>query len=204
MEIKMLKIDSVVQDPKNKRLHNDTQYIALRESIQRFGQQIPIVVDESKTIIKGNCTWQVMKELGHKTIFVHISVLCGKEAELFSISDNRIAEMSEWDYEQLSIAMQNDPNMSDELLKLGWTNQQLSPLRIATWKPEAIDKLEAPPKDKFLESSIFLDFDGKAMEHIADAVARFREMHPSGEQKDDAYCVGKICAHYSKLPREYA
>ena len=204
MKIEKVKIDSVSQDPKNIRLHNDTQYLALRESLQRFGQQIPIVVDSTGKILKGNCTWQVCKELGWTHIYIHKTTLEGKEGELFSIADNRIAELSEWDYEQLAISLQSDTDMSDQLLRLGWTDQLLAPLRIATFKPDTIDKLEKPKKDKYLEPSIFLDFNGEQMASIADAVARYRDLHPSGEDKDDAYCVGKICALYAKLPREVA
>lgn len=202
MQIKTVKIESVFQDPKNKRLHNDVQYLALRESLQRFGQQIPIVVDVHNKIIKGNGTWQVAKELGWDKIVVHVTTLTGTEADMFSITDNRIAEMSEWDYEQLSIAMQENGDMSDQLLKLGWTDQMLKPLRIAKWEPEKLESLEPPPKNQFLEPSIFLDFDGDAMAHIAAAVSHYRAHHPSAEQQPDAYCVGKICAKYAKLPKE--
>jgi ParB-like chromosome segregation protein Spo0J len=204
MKIEKVKIDSVHQDPNNKRLHNDAQYLALRESLHRFGQQIPIVVDSEGKILKGNGTWQICKELGWTHIHIHRSSLDGKEGELFAIADNRIAELSEWDYEQLAISLQNDSDMSDQLLKLGWTDQLLAPLRIATFKPDDIDKLERPKKDQFIEPSIFLDFNGKHMQTIAEAVAKYRDNHPSGEDEDDAYCVGKICDLYVKLPRELA
>lgn len=204
MKIEQVKIDSVQQDPRNKRLHNDTQYIALRESLSRFGQQIPIVVDEGNKILKGNCTWQVAKELGWKKIFVHRSTLTGKDGELFSITDNRIGELSEWDYEQLGLAMQNDADMSDQLLKLGWTDQLLKPLRIAKWEPDKLEKLEAPPKDQFLNSSVFLDVDEKGMVHVAAAVAYYREMHPSMADKEDGYCVSMICKVYASLPKEWS
>lgn len=204
MKIEKVDIDSVVQDPKNKRLHNDAQYIALRESLQRFGQQIPIVVDGENKILKGNCTWQVAKELGWKDIFIHRTTLAGKEGDLFAIADNRTGELSEWDYEQLSIAMQADGDMSDQLLKFGWTEELLKPLKIAQWQPDEIDKLEPPPKEKFLEPSVFLDVDQYGMTHVAAAVAYYRDMHPSAAGKEDGYCVGMICRLYSKLPKEMA
>lgn len=202
MKIEKVKIDSVQQDPNNKRLRTDENYIALRESLKRFGQQIPIVVQKGGIIVKGNGTWLAAKELGWKDIWIHKTGLEGTEAELFSIADNRIAELSEWDYEQLSIAMQQTDGMAEQLMTLGWTEQLLAPLRIAEWKPDQIEKLEPPPKDKFLEPSVFLDFNGEDMANIAAGVARWREMHPGSAQTEDAKCVGRICAWYSKQKAE--
>lgn len=202
MNFEKVNIDTVSQDPKNKRLRTDENYMALRESLRRFDQQIPIVVQKDGVIVKGNGTWLAAKELGWKEIWVHRTGLEGVEAELFSIADNRIAELSEWDYEQLSIAMQQTDGMAEQLITLGWTEQLLAPLRIAEWKADDIEKLEPPPKDKFLEPSVFLDFDGDDMAHIAAGVSRWREMHPGSAQAEDAKCVAKICAWYSKQKAE--
>lgn len=202
MKIEKVKIDYVRQDPKNKRLHTDENYLALRESLKQFGQQIPIVVGLDKQIVKGNGTWQAARELGWDYIFVHWTDLQGKDAELFAIADNRIAELSEWDYEQLSISMQADPNMADQLLRFGWTEQTLAPLKIAKWNPDKLEDLELPPSPPNLEPCVFLDFDGDDMAKITDGIHKWRTMHPGAEGKSDARCVSALCAWYAKQPKE--
>ena len=159
------------------------------------------MVDKDQTIIKGNGTWQAALELGWEHIWIHRTGLIGKEAELFAIADNRIAELSEWDYEQLSMAIQSDEGMADNLLKLGWSEQLLAPLRIAQWKPDEIEKLELPPPPPHLEPCVFLDLNDKDMEKIAAGVAYWRSTHPSAAEQSDAHCVGAICAWYAKQPK---
>ena len=202
MKLEKVAIGSLTQDLKNKRLHTDENYLALRESLKQFGQQIPIVVDAARQIVKGNGTWQAARELGWEEIWVHWTALAGKEAELFAIADNRIAELSEWDYEQLSISMQQDPDMADQLLRFGWTEQTLAPLRIAKWNPDKLEKLELPPSPPNIEPCIFLDFDGNDMAKIAEGVHRWRAMHPGADGKSDAWCVASLCAWYAKQPKE--
>lgn len=200
MKIQKVAIDSVHQDLNNKRLRTDENYQALRESLSRFGQQIPIVVREDRTIVKGNGTWQVAVELGWSEIWVHLTGLDGKEADLYAIADNRIAELSEWDYEQLSIAMQSDEGLAKELTTLGWTEQLLAPLRIAVWKPEEIEKLELPPTKPHLEPCLFYDFDVKDMSVTAAAVARWRDKHPGAEGQSDVDCLAELCKWYVSRP----
>ena len=201
MQIEEVPIDSVTPDPSNKRLRTDENYKALLESLRRFGQQIPIVVREDSVIIKGNGTHLAAVELGWKTIFIHRTGLQDSEADLYAIADNRIAELSEWNYEQLSVAMQSDDKLAEQLMTLGWTDQLLAPLRIAVWKPADIEKLELPPADPFLEPSLFLDFTDKDMPFMAAATARWREEHPASEGKSDNECLVGLCKWYTGRPK---
>ena len=201
MQIEQVKIDSVIQDPNNKRLRTDENYLALRESLRRFGQQIPIVVREDNVIVKGNGTHLAATELGWETIWIHRTGLVGKDADLYAIADNRIAELSEWDYEQLSMAMQSDDTLAKELTTLGWTDQLLAPLRIAVWKPMDVEKLELPPPDQNLEPVLFYDFTDSDMAVVAAAVARWREKHPAAEGKPDQQCLTDLCRWYTGRPK---
>jgi len=203
MQIEQVELNSVQLDPNNKRLRTDENYMALRESLKRFGQQIPIVVREDNTIVKGNGTWLVAKELGWETIWIHRTVLNGREADLYAVADNRIAELSEWDYEQLSIAMQSDATLADELQTLGWTKQLLAPLRIAEWKPDVpIEKLELPPPDPFLEPSLFPEIPESAMPVFAEAMAKWRLNHPSAADQDDNACLLALLKWYIRAKEE--
>lgn len=201
MQIESVPITSVTQDPNNKRLRTDENYIALRESLRRFGQQIPIVVREDNVIVKGNGTHLAATELGWETIFIHRTGLTGKEAELYAIADNRIAELSEWDYEQLSMAMQSDAAMADQLITLGWTKDLLAPLRIAAWTPVDLNKLELPPPEPHMEPSLFYDFDTSDMASVADAVARYRTQHTTSDGKSDQECLVGLCKWYVSRPK---
>lgn len=89
-------IEGVFPDPNNARKHNDKNLTAIMESLKRFGQQKPIVVDVDNIIRSGNGTVQAAKELGWKKILVQRSKLSGSEAAAFAIADNRTSELGEW------------------------------------------------------------------------------------------------------------
>lgn len=201
MKIEKVAIGALQQDPNNKRLRTDENYAALLESLRRFGQQIPIVVRKDRTIIKGNGTWLAGKELGWKDIWVHWSGLKDGEADLYAIADNRIAELSEWDYEQLSIAMQSNEGLAAELTTLGWTEQLLAPLRIAVWKADEIEKLEVPATPPHLEPVLFYDFTDADMIVVAGAVARWRDKHPGSTKLSNQECLTALCAWYTNRPK---
>ena len=201
MQIEKVTINSVVQDPNNKRLRTDENYLALRESLRRFGQQIPIVVRQDNVIVKGNGTHLAATELGWEEIWIHRTGLQGGEADLYAIADNRIAELSEWDYEQLSMAMQSNEGLAAELTTLGWTEQLLAPLRIAVWKADEIEKLEVPATPPHLEPVLFYDFTDADMGVVGGAVARWRDKHPGSTKSSDQECLVALCAWYTNRPK---
>ena len=202
MQFEQVLIGAVVRDQNNKRLRTDENYLALRESLRRFGQQIPIVVRHDNVIVKGNGTHLAATELGWETIWIHRTGLKGKDADLYAIADNRIAELSEWDYEQLSMAMQSDDKLAEQLVTLGWTEQLLAPLKIAVWTPLPVDKLELPPPDPHLEPVLFYDFTGADMAVVAEAVAWWRNRHPGSKGKTDVECLVDLCRWYVGRPKE--
>jgi len=95
--IENISIDSVHPIQDNARLHDRRNLEAIKSSLQRFGQQKPIVVGPDGSIIAGNGTWTAAKALGWTEISVIRSNLVGPEATAYAIADNRTAELAEWD-----------------------------------------------------------------------------------------------------------
>jgi len=97
-------------DPANVRLHSSRNIDAIKASLQRFGQQKPIVVDADNVIRAGNGTYQAANDLGWDEISVVRSELVGPEMTAFAIADNRTAELAEWDEEALAKTIQALPS----------------------------------------------------------------------------------------------
>jgi ParB-like chromosome segregation protein Spo0J len=97
MKIETVPIDSLKPDPKNPRLHGPRNVEAIKASLQRFGQQKPIVVDAAGVIRAGNGTWSAGKALGWKTIEIVRTALAGDEAVAYGVADNKAPELAEWD-----------------------------------------------------------------------------------------------------------
>ncbi|HEX4124251.1 MAG TPA: ParB N-terminal domain-containing protein [Tepidisphaeraceae bacterium] len=130
MTIETLPIDQVHADPANARRHPQRNLDAIMNSLARFGQQKPIVIDERNICRAGNGTLAAAKALGWKTINIVRTQLAGTEATAFGIADNRTAELAEWDTDVLKQFLA-DPNIGDlsftpdELKALGAVEENL-------------------------------------------------------------------------------
>lgn len=125
MRVEHVRIDSLTEDPENVRLHSKANIDAIKTSLSRFGQQKPIVTTIDGVVIAGNGTLRAARLLGWERIAIVRSTLVGNDATAFAITDNRSAEIAEWDWTELSKTMgelmEDGVSMSD----LGWTAGEL-------------------------------------------------------------------------------
>lgn len=102
------KLDTLKLDPKNARAHPEESIVAIKASLERFGQQKPIVITEKGVVITGNGMLQAASELGWKTIDVRVTDITDPAEQVaFAIADNRTAELSEWDAKTLTSMLNN-------------------------------------------------------------------------------------------------
>lgn len=151
MKTELVKIETLVFDPANARKHGEKNLAAIKSSLQRFGQQKPIVVDANGVVRAGNGTLAAAKALGWKEIAIVRSPLSGSEATAYAIADNRSAELAEWDDDVLSqtlAALQ----IEDEKLfaATGWIDQELNAMT------EAYARAQSPAESSAKE----IDVDG--------------------------------------------
>jgi len=97
MKIVSRKIADLKNDPANARKHSARNIKAIKDSLEVFGQQKPIVVDSRGVIIAGNGTYQAASELEWTEINVVETKLDPAHAQAFGIADNRTSELAEWD-----------------------------------------------------------------------------------------------------------
>ena len=148
--IEMAQVESLHPDPANVRRHSPRNIAAIKASLQRFGQQKPIVVDAQGVIRAGNGAFETARQLGWRRIQVIRTDLSGPDAIAYAIADNRSAELAEWDppalAEQiaaLEAPLQAAAGFADDELKtlLDAVEQRrpdlpLASLRVAPWQPE--------------------------------------------------------------------
>ena len=127
MEIRSIKIADLVNDPANARKHNERNILAIRASLQRFGQQKPIVVDSSNVVRAGNGTLEAARTLGWDAIEAVVSDLKGSEATAYAIADNRTAELAEWDDEVLQATLEG-LQLEGMLDYVGFSDDELAAL----------------------------------------------------------------------------
>ena len=87
LKIEYVSIESLVVNEKNPRKWNDEQKKSLTESIKRFGNIDPIIVnshpDRKNVVVGGHFRFEVCKELGYKNMpVVFVNLTSEKESEL--------------------------------------------------------------------------------------------------------------------------
>ena len=105
MKVEMRKTDDVKPYESNPRV-NDKAVDAVAASIREFGWRVPIVVDEAGVIIAGHTRLLAARKLGLKEVPVHVAVgLTPEKAKAYRLADNKLHELSEWDYDLLPIEL---------------------------------------------------------------------------------------------------
>lgn len=119
--IELIEISKLIIDPKNVRLHGEANMSAIKESLQAFGQQKPILIQDDNTIIAGNGTVAAATELGWQKVSAIRTSLKGEEAMAYAIADNRTAELAEWDMDALAQQLGFLKGCEGDLVKAsGW------------------------------------------------------------------------------------
>jgi len=151
MKTELVKIDALVFDPANARKHGEKNLAAIKSSLQRFGQQKPIVVDANGVVRAGNGTLAAAKALGWKEIAIVRSPLSGSEATAYAIADNRTSELAEWDDDVLSQTLAALQIEDEELaLASGFDAKEID----ALLSPDEVkeDEVPEPPVDPITKS----------------------------------------------------
>lgn len=121
LKIEYVSIDSLKVNDKNPRKWSEEQKAQLKESIKRFGNVDPIIVnsheDRKNIIVGGHFRMEACKELGYKNMpVVFVNLTPEKEAEL-NLRLNR--NQGEFDLEMLA---EFDSSM---LLDIGFTSEDI-------------------------------------------------------------------------------
>jgi len=103
MEILTAYLDLLEDDPANPRAHPRENVDAIKASLGRFGQVLPILVRDSDCrIVAGNGTVAAMRELGWTECKVAIYDGDDAECRALSIALNRTAELADWHEDNLA------------------------------------------------------------------------------------------------------
>ena len=106
--LQMIDIALIIASNKSLRKHYRKQLQKIINAIKKFGFTNPLLVDKQLRLLAGELRLLAAKELGMKQIPVIIlEDLTEEEAEAIRILDNRIAEDSEWNYENLKEVIGN-------------------------------------------------------------------------------------------------
>jgi hypothetical protein len=126
MKIVTKNIGELTLDPKNARKHDGINIDSIAASLDKFGQQKPIVVNKAGVILAGNGTYQAAVKLGWTEITVAQvpDNWDAKTQAAYAIADNRTAELATWDNPILLEALTDLPD--DLLAATGFNSDSIA------------------------------------------------------------------------------
>jgi DNA modification methylase len=120
-KVTFLPISDLTTNPRNARTHSPRQIQEIARSIERFGFNNPVLIDECNQIIAGHGRVEAAKLLGRERVpTLRIGHLSDQDKRAFILADNRLAEKAGWDPEILAIELQGliELNFDVELIGL--------------------------------------------------------------------------------------
>ena len=101
MQIVYKDINDIQMYDNNPRKNSDAvQYVM--NSINNFGFKVPIIIDKNNMIVCGHTRYKAARRLKMATVpCIMADDLDEDQIRAFRLADNKVAEMSTWDYDRL-------------------------------------------------------------------------------------------------------
>lgn len=142
-------LDTLKVYEKELKKHPKAQIQRLAKIIDKYGFLVPIVIDGEHNIISGNGRYFAAKQLKLREVpTIDASHLSEEEKRAFSIADNKIAECSEWNIQNLVVEIKD--LISQDVLDfepdlIGFTSIEIDNLLFTPMiEEEKQDKEESP------------------------------------------------------------
>jgi hypothetical protein len=120
--------DSLKPYERNSRKHSDAQIKLIAASITAHGWTKPIIV-RGDTIAAGHGAWEAAKLLGMADVpVIDRADMTDAQFRQYVVADNRIGELSEWDWDVLGVELDELRDLGADLDAIGITPEDLSRL----------------------------------------------------------------------------
>src|SRR5574340_270787 len=122
-------VDDLVPYARNSRTHDDGQVAQIAGSVREFGFTNPILIDEDGGIIAGHGRVMAARKLGLAEVpTITLAGLTEAQRRAYVIADNKLALNAGWDFEMLSVELDELRDAEFDMDLLGFTSQELNEL----------------------------------------------------------------------------
>jgi DNA modification methylase len=138
MQIKQVKVESLIPYARNSRTHSDAQVAQIAASIKEFGWTNPILVDGTNGIIAGHGRLLAARKLGYTDVpVIELENMTESQKKAYVIADNQLAMNAGWDTSMLTLELGDLKEAGFSLDILGFDPKELDNLL----EPEQVDGL---------------------------------------------------------------
>lgn len=102
MQIELIDINLIKEYENNVKIHTDEQIEQIIVSIQKYGNNDPVAIDENNTIIEGHGRFLALKRLGYTTIpVIKLGHLTDEQKREYILIHNKLTMNTGFDMERL-------------------------------------------------------------------------------------------------------
>lgn len=115
MKIEKLNIAEITEYENNAKLHPREQIEQIKKSIQEFGNNDPIAIDENNVIIEGHGRYKALQELGYDEVeVIRLSHMSEEQKRAYILAHNKLTMNSGFDIELLNSELESIVNIDME------------------------------------------------------------------------------------------
>jgi ParB-like chromosome segregation protein Spo0J len=150
-EYKLVKLADLREFPNNPRTHSAEQITEIVLSIQQFGFNNPILIDETNTILAGHGRYFAAKKLKLKDLpCVIVGGLTDEQKLAYVIADNKLALNADWDYETLCFELDGLRDAGFDITLTGFKDWEIDSL----FNPDSSDEKPKKSENKGTRKSV--------------------------------------------------
>lgn len=116
MQIEKININEIKIYEKNAKVHDPNQVEQIKKSIEKFGNNDPIAIDENNVIIEGHGRFLALKQLNFSEIeVIRLSHLTSEQKKAYILAHNKLTMNTGFDFDILNEELKaiQDINMCD-------------------------------------------------------------------------------------------
>ena len=138
LEVAYVATTDLIPYANNPRTHSDQQVAQVAASIQEFGFNNPILIDEHNSIIAGHGRLAAAQKLNMNTVpTILLEGLSEAQRKAYVIADNKLTENGGWDYDLLAVEIERLKELDIDIDLTGFDPAELDTIL----EPEVIEGL---------------------------------------------------------------
>jgi len=138
LEVAYISTTDLIPYANNPRTHSDQQVAQVAASIQEFGFNNPILIDEHNSIIAGHGRLAAAQKLDLKLVpTITLEGLSEAQRKAYVIADNKLTENGGWDYDLLAVEIERLKELDVDIDLTGFDPTELDTIL----EPEVVEGL---------------------------------------------------------------
>ena len=128
-DYKKVNVKDLIPYANNSRTHSDEQINQVAARIKEFGFTNPVLIDSDGGIIAGHGRVMAAKKLGLDEVpCIELSHLTKAQRKAYVIADNKLGELSEWNFDALRLEIEEIASEGFNVDLLAFSEKEMSKL----------------------------------------------------------------------------